>query len=650
MADKTATFNLAVKSDGSGATKAADELEGLKKAIDSSKSVIESYAKSMRALRGNSEEVASAKKDLKAKIDAERDAISRNTLALLKAGTSYEQLSKKTKKASQDTKDFKDVVGTVGGPVADMTAKFGSWKDLLAACSDPLVLLGILVTAAVASFAVFAAGVVTATLSLAKFVAESANVLRAQGLMREGVLGTTENAKAFGHQIDDLANKLATPKEKLNDLAVSLSKTFVNSRVSGQAIVDTFQAVARASDAMGDQAGAALASIIERSKLSGRVGINPLELRQIGIDYNDLAKSIAKSTGTGVEDARRALLNGTAPVGAAAQALREAAEKRFGAINAKKLLDLNVISAKFQENLQGLTKDVDLSPFLEVLKTLADLFSDTTSTGHTLKEFVTSFGNTLGVVAKAALPYLVEGIKTAINWGLKFGNTLLDLTIALVRWGQSASGQTAIKTTLAIVSYLAETALATFQSFVNEIGRVGPAIDAIQSVFTGLLTDLVTLPAKAAGIGADIIAGITKGLLAKWDELTATVGKIAGSVKDVFKNALGIQSPSRVFAEFGRQTTAGYEQGVTAGAGDAQDAVLTMVTGAGSAPSAEGGPAGGGSSSRPAISVTFQIGGSADARKAAEIIKDGSVLEALTRAIEIASRGIGIPTQSPVGA
>lgn len=68
-----------------------------------------------------------------------------------------------------------------------------------------------------------------------------------------------------------------------------------------------------------------------------------------------------------------------------------------------------------------------------------------------------------------------------------------------------------------------------------------------------------------AEIGGQIIDGLWQGLAGKWESLKAKVAEIASSISGVVKEKLGIQSPSRVFAELGAFTMAGLEQGIASG-------------------------------------------------------------------------------------
>lgn len=63
-------------------------------------------------------------------------------------------------------------------------------------------------------------------------------------------------------------------------------------------------------------------------------------------------------------------------------------------------------------------------------------------------------------------------------------------------------------------------------------------------------------------LGTNIIDGLKKGLLAGLDAIKKVLDVLSGGMISNVENALGIHSPSKVFAEIGRQTTAGFVQGI----------------------------------------------------------------------------------------
>lgn len=78
----------------------------------------------------------------------------------------------------------------------------------------------------------------------------------------------------------------------------------------------------------------------------------------------------------------------------------------------------------------------------------------------------------------------------------------------------------------------------------------------------------VTLPSSFAGFGGMLIQGLINGIGGKLAALKNKIMAIAGAAKTWFKDALGIKSPSRVFAAYGGFITRGLALGVARGAGE----------------------------------------------------------------------------------
>jgi TP901 family phage tail tape measure protein len=86
--------------------------------------------------------------------------------------------------------------------------------------------------------------------------------------------------------------------------------------------------------------------------------------------------------------------------------------------------------------------------------------------------------------------------------------------------------------------------------------------------FAGVMSYFgVDLPSKFSEFGGNLIQGLINGFTSMFPNLTSAISGAAESVVSTFKNLLGINSPSRVFAGFGGDTMAGLEQGLAGGEG-----------------------------------------------------------------------------------
>ncbi|MCW4148542.1 phage tail tape measure protein [Halomonas sp. 18H] len=100
-------------------------------------------------------------------------------------------------------------------------------------------------------------------------------------------------------------------------------------------------------------------------------------------------------------------------------------------------------------------------------------------------------------------------------------------------------------------------------------------------LYKGMTTALsalgVEIPAQFGSLGTAIVDGIIGGLTGKLGELQDRVKGMAGSVRNWFANVLGINSPSRVFAELGGFTVDGLISGLTGKISELRDRVVGIA-------------------------------------------------------------------------
>lgn len=92
---------------------------------------------------------------------------------------------------------------------------------------------------------------------------------------------------------------------------------------------------------------------------------------------------------------------------------------------------------------------------------------------------------------------------------------------------------------------------------------VQQAIQAGQNFFNGIVSKVRGIPGQMLSIGSDIVGGIKRGISNAWSGLTGWLGNMAKGLIDGVKGALGIGSPSRLFADrIGKWIPAGITLGV----------------------------------------------------------------------------------------
>ncbi len=655
VAEKGAEAKFTLKGEDGispAAESGARSLEDLRKSLFASEAAIKELSAAHRRLRGSTDEVKQAKAELTGKLNAARASVSQTQLAMLKAGTSASELAERTKAAAAQQAAAKvktDALGAtvtrVGGPIANLRGRLGEVKEALLGASSASGIATIAFVGVTAAIAALAAAAVTGAAKLARWVIEGANAARTAQLMREAVTGSAQNATNLGDQVDVLSKKVSTSKAALNEMALALGKV----RISGRAQVDTLNAVAQAADAMGDDVGNKLKDLVTRSQLTQRMFVSPQELFGTGLEFNDIAGELAKQLGVGIEKARAALYSGQVKLDDGAKALRSAVEKRFGSINARKLLDLNVMSQKLHERWTSLTSGVDLEPLLRPMSELLDVFDSSTVTGAAMKEIITDFGKAAVKGISEAIPYVKKLVQGVVIGSLEMEIAYLKVRNALKKaFGDKEVLGGVDKLQLAldagkVVAYGFEGALLGTYVAVKALAAVADDVIANWKRVFGVVDDVrAKLGLGWDDVGKGIVEGLLAGLIPGGPRVVEAVKGLATSVKDAFSSKLKIQSPSRVFEGYGANTAEGFAQGVEGGTGRASSATAAMVE----PPSASSSPSGrsGGAASvtvNVAINVTAGGGGGAP-QDTAKALSDPGFLAQLTRSIEEALLGAGI--------
>ena len=154
------------------------------------------------------------------------------------------------------------------------------------------------------------------------------------------------------------------------------------------------------------------------------------------------------------------------------------------------------------------------------------------------------------------------------------GEVFAEIVTDLVEWGQQmvSNASTAASNMLSKVSstlqqlpgmvwdYLSQAAQKVV-TWGAQLAQKGTA--AATQLFNSIVNGLSSLPSKMAEIGSNIVSGIWNGISSGWNWLTNKVSNLANSLLDAAKDALGIDSPSKEFAdEVGRWIMPGVGKGL----------------------------------------------------------------------------------------
>ena len=142
----------------------------------------------------------------------------------------------------------------------------------------------------------------------------------------------------------------------------------------------------------------------------------------------------------------------------------------------------------------------------------------------------------------------------------KIWTHLVNTVNKVVAWGQQmvSNASTATSNMLSKVSstlqqlpgkvwdYLSQAAQKVV-TWGTQLAQKGAA--AATQLFNSIVNGLSSLPSKIAEIGGNIVSGIWNGISSGWNWLTNKVSNLANSLLDAAKDALGINSPSKEFAD-----------------------------------------------------------------------------------------------------
>lgn len=109
-------------------------------------------------------------------------------------------------------------------------------------------------------------------------------------------------------------------------------------------------------------------------------------------------------------------------------------------------------------------------------------------------------------------------------------------------------------------------------------GMASKASQAARDFGSALVNGLTSIPGKVAEIGKQIIDGLVGGIKNGVGAVTGAIKDVADSAVNAAKNALGIHSPSRVFAGIGRYVAQGLGVGIADGEPGVTRAVRALAS------------------------------------------------------------------------
>lgn len=542
MAEPTAKFSFSIDADTSGADKAAESLDALQQGIQADVGALRQMQRALTNLKGSSQIAEGSIKALRDKIDAQKTSIAVAQKKFIDLGGTF----KATRPPTASFAGFLAEAKAMPGPIGKIAGALSGQSKLLTASR-----IGMLAVAAATVVGVAALAAMTKALAVygvAHANARRDELLRLEGLTkirsRWGIAGGS--AKFLQEQIDAVSDSVELGRDQVAGYATQLHRMGLR----GEALKTTLEAM-------------------------GIVGATQGE---------EMAQRFA------------GMAAGAAVTGQSVKRLADDVKARLGGIAKAQLLSLGTQAQKLKENLGKLFDSLKIEKLLSGLKMVTDLFSQNTESGKALSSILTGLvqplvdgianvapifkrffqGVILGVLDLQILFYkLRNAIRDAFGgWRppTKETNDFIGVVkiaegtiLALGSAMLVATGYAVVFATKGLIALTAAlwgavapvlVMAAPFLAVAAAVLAVGLAVDQAYKLWKEV--DWVSL-------GGSLIEGIVSGIYGGIDKVLDAVSDLASKAKDKFKSWLGISSPSKVFAGFGGNMTAGLSAGLDRG-------------------------------------------------------------------------------------
>lgn len=174
----------------------------------------------------------------------------------------------------------------------------------------------------------------------------------------------------------------------------------------------------------------------------------------------------------------------------------------------------------------------------------------------TVPEAFNNFVTSISEIPGKVMTFLSEVISNVASWASEMIQKAIQTGSEFVSSAINFIQQLPSK----VWSWLSNT-ISNAANFASQF--VQQAIQAGQNFFSEIVNKIGQIPGEMISIGSEIVNGIKSGISGAWSSLTGWLGNMAKGLIDGVKSALGIGSPSRLFADrIGKWIPAGITLGV----------------------------------------------------------------------------------------
>jgi hypothetical protein len=601
----TATFGLDLR-DGitPSAQNAQEALAQLQQRLTGTQKELNGIYAAQRRLRQGGLGQSTAFKDLDARASILRQSLGAMQAQYVQLGGSFRN-DAGIRQAKGGFDDFLGTATRIPGPLGMIASRFASLG-----AAGPVGLAIAAAFAVAAAYVAVAVAIAAATAALLKYGVAQADARRNELLRLQGLTTIRRwhgiaagSATDLQKSIDRVSRSSAIGREEVLGYAESLYRAGLR----GQTLEDALKGVTTVAAVQGDQ-------------MASR--------------WQGMAIAAARTGGS----VRR---------------MADQVERRLGPIARRMALSWDRQMERMRESVGELFSGLEIEGLLEAAHGITELFSQSTFTGRALKQLMTSLlqplidfivarGPTISrffkgmVIAALVLAIAIVRVKNRLRdafEGTSLGGLFdfidaADLGEAVV-YGLAG----AVVFLLAVLAPLALVVAAIAAPFV---------LAAIAGVFFGKkIRELAAWLGALdwSELGANLVDGLVERIRSGSRLVTDTVRELGQSARDALADVLGIASPSRVFAELGRQVPRGFAVGVDSESDVAQDSVADVVS---PADGVAGG--GGGATAAAASSVSVRIDGGLHVHVASADEVPSGIAERIREAIAAALEGVVVQT------
>jgi len=436
-----------------------------------------------------------------------------------------------------------------------------------------------------------------------------------------------------GEQLYQKATQIAAATGKTKEVVVDQIKRLLGAGIAEGQLDEIEKALADFDAVRGKAGSTRLEKTIEKINAKGQLDKRAFEqLSQLGIQTADVYQALAKATGKTVDQVKAAVKAGQIDAKTGIDAILATVEKKTGGTAEKLANSIPGLLNKLSIAVSGVFDHVDLGPIKKVLSSVVDAFNGPAgkhlgdSISHLFNAIFGAFGKlgskggAAGVIdtiadgidafakfAKKAIPVVISAIEAAVAALRVVGSvvewvadhwkalTAIVLIAGAPLWIPIATAVAVVGAALYVLVEAIDMVVDVISGLVDAASGIPSALEAavewlssafdsaadgIESGIDGAIDAVEGLVDEFVDVGSQIVQGIVDGIESGAASVVDAIVNVAKSALNAAKSALGINSPSKVFADVvGTSIPEGTAAGVDRGAPQAAAAVKRMSQG-----------------------------------------------------------------------